>query len=151
MSTALAKAQARDKAAGHGPAADLHQGAKVLTAAYTVPATENGFTYFLNAAGGFAVTLPNAALGLRYSFVVKTSPTGGNYTVNASTADQGKIFGMALSGEATPVGAPAASEDTIAFDANVAIVGDRVDLISDGTNWYVVGAMSDDSAIDFTT
>ena len=60
---------------------------KTLIAAYSVPTSENGATYFLNLAGGFAVTLPLPAAGLRYNFIVTTAPTTAYTVVTANSAN----------------------------------------------------------------
>ena len=52
-----------------------------LTATRTVLASESGATFLLNSATEFVTTLPTAAAGLRYTFIVKAAPTSASYTV----------------------------------------------------------------------
>lgn len=112
---------------------------EVVTATNVITATESGKTFFLSAAAGFESTLPTAAAGLRFRFIVKTSPTSNGYTITGSPAD--KIQGtIASNGAETEANGVAASDaDNIILVANQAVVGDWVEFLSDGTNWYVTG------------
>jgi len=107
--------------------------AYVLAAARTVLAAESGATFYLNLAGGFTVTMPTAALGLCYTFIVKTQPTtayiiDGNGTNNVI----GSVF------ESTGGSADYdADGDTLEFVAATALPSDRAEFVSDGTNWLV--------------
>lgn len=113
-------------------------GGETLTAAKTLVAGDSGKTFFLNLAGGFAVTLPSPSMGLRFKFVVNTAPTTAYTVVTASSANI--IHGQVSSAEdAAGSVATAASADTISFVANKAIKGDYVELESDGTSWFVSG------------
>lgn len=113
-------------------------GGEVLTAAKTLVAGDSGKTFFLNLAGGFAVTLPSPVLGLKFKFVVSTAPTTAYTVVTASSANI--IHGQVSSAEdAAGSVATAASADTISFVASKAIKGDYVEVESDGTSWFVSG------------
>ena len=58
-----------------------------LTAATkTVTAADTGTTFLLNRAGGIVVTLPTAAAGLKYKFIVGTTFTG-TFSVDGATAN----------------------------------------------------------------
>ena len=58
-----------------------------LTAATkTVTAADTGTTYLLNRAGGIVVTLPTAAAGLKYKFIVGTTFTG-TFSIDGATAN----------------------------------------------------------------
>jgi len=107
----------------------------IITAARTMTAAESGGTYFLNTAGGFTVTLPTAAIGLRYTFIVKTAPTTA-YIILSATADTifGKVFASSGGDENSNV-----AGDQINFVANTSLAGDRVELWSDGTSWFADG------------
>lgn len=108
-----------------------------LAAAKTVLASESGKTFFLNLAGGFVVTLPAPAAGLRYKFVVGTAPTTAYTVVTDSSANV--IHGSISSPEVSALVTCAAASDTISFVANLSVVGDYCEVESDGTNWYVSG------------
>lgn len=130
-------------------AADSSANCAILTGTATLTAATSGFTYFLNAATGAAVNLPAPALGLRYRFVIgATAPASGAWTIvsdSNATIIQGSVS-TAADGAATGIGA---DEDTITF-ATSALPGDQVDIVSDGTNWYVHGQGSVAAAITLT-
>ena len=120
---------------------------EVVTATNVITAAESGKTFFLDAAGGFESTLPTAALGLRFKFIVKTAPTSVGYTITGSPAD--KIFGtVAASGaEATINGVTANAADNIVLVANQAAIGDEIEFIADAVNWYVTGNVNTYAAV----
>ena len=116
------------------------------TAAVGLTAAQNGANVFLNAAAGFAITLPAVAAGLFYRFTVAAAFATTNFTiVTPGLADL--IFGGA-----TVAGSdvPADAEDTISFVATAELKGDFVDLWSDGTYWYVNGRGTTAGSITFT-
>lgn len=106
--------------------------AETVVAANVVTARESGKTFFLGLAGGFASTLPAPSAGLKYKFVVSVAPTTA-YTVVATSG----IIEGAVDVNSTLV--LAANETTITFAANTAIVGDWVEVESDGTSWFLNG------------
>lgn len=116
---------------------------EVVTATNVITAAESGKTFYLDALAGFVSTLPTAAAGLRFKFVVKTAPTSNGYTITGTPA--AKIQGTVSSNgaEAEVNGIDAADEDNVIFVANQAKVGDYVEFNSDGTNWYVSGMVQD--------
>lgn len=120
---------------------------EVVTATNVITAAETGKTFFLDAAAGFESTLPTAAAGLHFRFIIKTAPTSNGYTITGSPAD--KIFGtVACSGaEDTVNGVTANAADNVILVANVALIGDLVEFYSDGTNWYVTGNVNTYAAI----
>jgi hypothetical protein len=124
---------------------------QVLTETRTVLASENGKTFFLAAAAGFTVTLPAAALGLRYKFIVKTAPTSNGYTIVGDPVAIIQGIVAASGAEATVNGVAAANEDNVILVANQALVGDMVEFESDGTNWYVNGNVNTFAAITANT
>lgn len=114
---------------------------EVVTTTNSILAAENGKTFYLNAAAGFASTLPAPAAGLRFRFVVQTAPTGGTgYTV--LTASSANIFvgsiGISTIDD-TVDGSSDGDGDTITFVNDAAVAGDWVDVESDGTSWFVRG------------
>lgn len=117
---------------------------EALAAAKTLTSDDNGKAYFLNLAGGFTVTLPAHSAGLRFKFFVKTQPTTA-YIVAAATADADTIVGSFSSADLDAVAdtdIETAGGDQINFVASTATVGDWVEVISDGTNWYTSGHCS---------
>jgi len=101
----------------------------------------------LNALAGFESTLPTAAAGLHFRFIVKTAATSNGYTITGTPAD--KIFGtVACSGaEDTVNGVTADAADNVILVHGQAKVGDLVEFFSDGTNWYVTGNVNTYAAI----
>ena len=126
-------------------AADNSANVEVVTTANVITAAESGTTYFLNHATGFASTLPAPAAGLRYKFVVTTQPTSGNDTIVTDSGDN-VIEGMA---DVDSTLVLAANEDTINLVASTCIVGDWVEVVSDGTSWFVSGASGATGGITF--
>ncbi len=122
----------------HGPKSE------VVTAANVITALENDTTFYLDAAGGFTSTLPVPAIGLKYRFVIKTAPTTA-YTITTN-AGANILFGTINEITAT-AGISVQAQDTLNFVASTALIGDWVDVESDGTNWYVRGATQVDDGI----
>lgn len=127
-------------------AADSSANCEVVTGANVITAAESGKTFFLNAATGFASTLPTPALGLRFKFVIKATPTSGNHTV-VTAGGVNIIDGMA---DVNSTLVLASDEDSINFIANTAISGDWVEVISDGDAYYVSGQSGAAGGITFT-
>lgn len=125
--------------------------AEVLAAASTLTAADSGKTFFLNHATEFATTLPSPFLGARFTFICANAPESADYTIVTAGSPDQIIFGKILSaaGDAGDV-ENTGGGTTITFVAAQAVVGDRVDLVSDGTNWYVVGYASVAAGITIT-
>lgn len=113
--------------------------AEVVTATNVILAAESGRTFFLNSATEFVSTLPAPALGLYFTFIVAAAPSGASYTITTNAAAaiiHGAVVSKDLNGAtdaAATVGTPVA---TITLVDSKSVVGDRVDVVSDGTNWY---------------
>lgn len=116
-----------------------------LTASATL--TQAGYdecTLVLNAAAGLTVTLPAATgSGARFRFIVGTSVTSNDYTIQVVGNDvmDGLIFGA--NDEATPtmeVWATASDSDTITMDGSTqgGIIGDRIELEDIGADQWAV-------------
>jgi hypothetical protein len=120
-----------------------------LTAASTLNAdTDNGKTFYLNASTEFVTTLPAPAIGLRFTFIVKTAPSGASYTV-VTNASANIIKGQAVNA-AGVAGDAGTADDTISFVDGQAVAGDKVDLYSDGTSWFAYGFCAVAAGITFT-
>ena len=109
----------------------------------TLVASESGTTYFLNLVGGGSTVLPAPAVGLEFTFIVATAPTTA-YTIDTSGGDN-IMSGVWLDivGELTY----ATARDIISFVENKSVIGDRLDIISDGTNWYFKAFVGVDAAM----
>lgn len=121
-------------------AADNSANSVIITATKAVAAAESGTTFFINNATGFATTLPAPALGLRYTFINMTANTSGNHTI--VTTSSANIIAGGLNDMGGAAGSVLGDGDTISFVANASLAGDRVDLISNGTTWFLSGATS---------
>ena len=125
--------------------------AETLIAARTLTAADSGKTLYLGVAGGFTVTLPAPLLGLRYRFVVKVAPTTAYIIVTNGGANImcGGVNELEVdTGDDGPYDTDA---DTLNFVASVAVVGDFVEMESDGTTWYYRGQTNADGGITTAT
>lgn len=122
-----------------------------LAAAKTVTAAECGTTFFLNLAGGFTVTLPAPLAGLHYKFVVKIAPTTA-YVITTNGGADIMIGGInELEVDTSNDGPYDNNADTLNFVASVAVVGDFVEMVSDGTSWYFTGQTNADGGVTTST
>jgi|GEM_PF-1881003 len=124
-------------------------GVEVVTATNVILAGENGKTFFLHAADGFQSTLPAPAAGLKFTFIVKTAPTSNGYTIVTNGTTQKILKGLAVIA-ADAVGDVSAGGTTATFVANQARPGDRIDMICDGANWYMIGYAQKAAALTIT-
>ena len=104
----------------------------ITAATYTVATTQSGAVFTLNKADGIVVTLPTAAAGLNYTFIVGTTFTGAGQinTDNASDLFSGfaQIFDPATASD-TNTFIPDASDD------------DTIDLGTAAQGWLVGGVI----------
>jgi len=120
-------------------------------AANTLLYSECGKTIFLNAATEFATTLPTPQAGCYFKFIVKAAPASASYTVVTSGSANILIGGInELEVDTNDDGPYDADGDTITFADGVAVVGDYVEMISDGTSWYIKGQANADGGITIT-
>lgn len=129
---------------------------KSLTAAYAVdPQNDNGMVFGLNLAGGFTVTLPpiaKAGPGFRCAFRVETAPTTAYIITENGTYDTDKVNSQIneLETDTGDDGPRNAAHTFVNFVANVAVVGDRIDVECNGTTWFVRGQTNADGGITLT-
>lgn len=110
-----------------------------LTATNTLTKEDNGKTLYLNSATEFITTLPAPASGLKFKFICKAAPASASYTIVTSGSANILIGGVTCA-TADDLGSWDADGDTITFVDGQAVVGDWVEVESDGTSWYVSGA-----------
>lgn len=118
---------------------------EVVTATRVLTAAESGRVIFLNAATEFDTKLPAPAAGLWFKFIVTAAPSGADYTITTNGTTQNVIFGHVASADLNAAGDSAidtAGKDVISFVSAKAAIGDWVELICDGTNWYMSGSCS---------
>ncbi len=109
-------------------------GVQTIAAATTLTANDSGKLLVLSAAAGAAVTLPALSSGLKFKFVVGAAFATTDWTIVSST--------NVIQGNVIVAGAHVAGSDenTVSFVATAESIGDYVDLVCDGTNWYVSGS-----------
>ena len=96
--------------------------------------SDSGKVVVLNAATGSVITLPNVDVaGFNVRVIVGGLFATTNFTLVSPT---NKIQGGVI---VNSVYVPAVNENTISFVATADTIGDYIDLISDGTNYYVSG------------
>lgn len=119
-----------------------------LTAASTLTSADCGKILMLNSATEFATTLPSPTSGCQLRFVVKAAPASASYTVVTASSANLLIGGInELEVDTGDDGPYDADGDTITFVDGTAVVGDFVELISDGTSWYLHGQAQADGGI----
>ena len=89
----------------------------ITDATYTVATTQSGAVFTLNRAAGIVVTLPTAAAGLQYTFIVGTTFTGAGQINTANTDDLysgfAQIFDDGTAGDTNTFIPDASNDDTI--------------------------------------
>lgn len=128
--------------------ADMIRDHEDVTAANTLLYSECGKTVFLNSATEFATTLPSPSAGCYFKFIVKAAPASASYTVVTASSANIIIGGVnELDVDTGDDGPYDNNGDTITFVDGVAVVGDYVEMISDGTSWYVTGQTNADGGV----
>lgn len=112
---------------------------EVVTATNVITAAESGKTFFLHAAAGFTSTLPAPALGLSFTFIVKSTATSNGYTITTNGGAD-IIYGVQVVAADGGAADTASADDTVVFAHTNALPGDRAEFVSDGTNWYMTAA-----------
>lgn len=126
---------------------------EVVTATNVITAAESGSVFFLNSGTEFVSTLPAPAAGLNYKFIVTAAPSGADYTITTNSSANiilGQVYTLDVDSATNP-DFETTGGDTVSFVSAKSVAGDRVDVISDGTNWYVYGFCSVFDAITITT
>lgn len=93
---------------------------------------ESGKTIFLDLVGGGSTVLPAVEQGLNFTFIVITAPTTA-YTIDTPSGAN-IMSGVVLDIVGELVYATA--RDIISFVASTSVIGDRLDIVCDGINWY---------------
>jgi len=115
-----------------------------ITEATTLDADDSDKVFVLSAAAGAAVTLPSPVSGVKYKFIVGSAFATTDWTI---VADDDVIEGGAI---VNSTFVPAANENTISFVDSAETIGDYVEIISDGTSWFVNGVGAGAGSITFT-
>ena len=104
----------------------------ITSATKNVESTDSGTVYTLNRAAGIVVTLPTAAAGLNYTFIVGTTFTGAGQINTDNTSDLFSGFAQLFD--------PATAGDTNTFIPD-ASNDDTIDLGSAAQGWLVGGVI----------
>ena len=122
-----------------------------LTADYQALATDSGKIFFLDAAAGLTLTLPavaDAQEGWTCRVYVSTNISSNTGVITEKTSADTNIIVtngiVELEVDTGTDGLYNAGHTTISFADGVAVKGDWVDLLCDGTNWYAKGATNAD-------
>ena len=125
-----------------------------LTATKSLAPSDSGKVFFLNATTEFTTTLPSVAdagAGWSCKFIVKAAPSGAAYVVTEKTsADTNVIITNGINElevDTDDDGPSNTGHTTITFADGVAIAGDWVELLCDGTNYYATGQTKADGGI----
>lgn len=119
----------------------------VTTATFTLTKDHSMTELYLNRAGGIAFTLPAPAVGIKYRFIVGTSPTS-DCTISTSGGSDIIVLEVnELEVDTGDDGPYDTDADVVTFKANVAVLGDFLDMHCDGTKWYARGSTNADGGI----
>ena len=78
----------------------------ITSATHSVESTDSGTVYTLNRAGGIVVTLPTAAAGLQYTFIVGTTFTGAGQINTVMPATCSLVLRRSLTQQRLPITIP---------------------------------------------
>lgn len=106
-----------------------------------------GGEIFLNRAAGIAITLPAPDAGLSAKVIIGTSPTTDCTISTYGGADIMVVSVNELETDTTEDGPYDNDADVFTFKANVALIGDFVEISCDGTKWYLQGQTNADGAV----
>lgn len=117
-------------------------GIKSLASSQTLSKADTGKVFICSQAGAYDITLPAVgdAKGWQGTFVLGTAGSN-DFDIIGGTADV--MIGAIVAENGVQVDAA----DKITFAASNAVVGDRIDVYCDGTNYYVYGFCVDDAHI----
>tara|TARA_R100001510_G_C7485560_1_gene95633 strand:- start:84 stop:482 length:399 start_codon:yes stop_codon:yes gene_type:complete len=117
-------------------------GIKALASDQTLAKADTGKVFVCSQAAATDITLPAVgdAKGWQGTFVLGTAGSN-DFKIIGGTADV--MVGAVVAEDGTAVDAA----DHIKFVSGQAVVGDRIDVFCDGTNYYVYGFCADDAHI----
>ena len=119
-------------------------GIKNVTSSITLTIADSGKVIILDGSGVedavLAVTLPTAALGLEYHFILKAigNEAAEDIEIVQAASDQ-DFVGHIVDGAGSKDTAVSGDTKIIFDQSGGAAAGDWVKLVCDGTNWYVSG------------
>lgn len=113
-----------------------------VTAAKTLTAAQSSSIISMTSAGAnYVITLPAPALGLNFKFLMSVTAGTNTITISSPTANTlgGQFFSCSTTAGTIAVPAVVGTNTSVVFSTHT-IVGDTVDVFSDGTNWYGKGS-----------
>jgi len=111
-----------------------------ITATTTLTSASDNYQLLPASANATTITLPAATDGLRFEFLVTGALTGGFVAIDSAEGDN--INGILMVNDADVA---CVDEDQINIVTDGEVVGDRVEIISDGTGWYILDSDGDAS------
>jgi len=147
----VATEKARRKVVTTTPSGDGSSGSPTVT----ITASDSGTTYFVDINANTAyMKLPAAAAGLFYTFILAAGSEGEatkDFAIGTNDAAE-DIIGVGLDGAA--VHKTGVSASTLTFDTSDAggdgsgvDAGDRISVVSDGSDWYIEDCMTAATAV----
>jgi hypothetical protein len=116
-----------------------------LTAARQILATESGTVFTLDSAGGaYTVTLPTVALGTgcRFRFIAAEDTPTADITIKSNAANIVGTIQLYVDADAAHNSALVVNGKTnILFDT-LCLIGDHIEIVGNGTNYFISGAGS---------
>jgi hypothetical protein len=116
---------------------------------YTLTVADSGGTFLINAAAAITINIPTAAAanaGVAYRFVLSANAAVGNSRVQSGAAD---LIGTIVDSTAT-VDQVTAVAGINFLSAVPAVIGDNLEVYSNGQNWMVRAVSSTNSGITAT-
>lgn len=113
-----------------------------LAATTTLTEADTGKTYICSQAGAYDITIPAVTVkGWTAKFILGTAGSN-DFDVIGGTED--KMVGIEMGDTNTAI---TADSDKVTFVASNAVVGDWIEVLSDGSNYYVThAAVADNGA-----
>jgi hypothetical protein len=122
----------------------------------TIKAEDSGKPHVIaNVSADRTFTLPPAAAGLHYRFIASVGSADGHDWIFATAATASLFYGGVLmvdtdAGPATVAAVVGDQSNDDAFQVNLPQGGTWVDMVSDGTHWYVSGVVLSTAAAAFS-
>lgn len=111
-----------------------------ITAAKVIDHKDNGKTFLLDGGTGVAITLPAPKVGMKLKFITALAFTT-DYVITAT--------GAIMHGSFMEAGVVqlCAGGTTLTLEDGTEALGDYIDMVSDGTSWFVGGNFSTAASI----
>lgn len=127
-------------------AANLSYQTEVLgsTGNTTITAAQSGGTLLFDTGSSVTYTLPAPVVGLRYDFVVSTTPAGGTYKVQTNSSST-TLYGALLLSSSTAVLMASGTGVSVAMNGTISggRLGTRIEFIcTSATTWAVTGVIA---------